>query len=157
VTAEQAQRAAKEAEEKAKQEAKEAKKKAAEAKPKEKAKREAKEAKERAKREAKEAKRAEKAGGEEAETAVMGDLYKGMVELAIMPPIDLVQLENLGKELSQVENLRLVLVGGSVDKGSRIVVSAEEPIPLLSILREIPIVEDVVRKGGEIQVTLKAG
>ena len=73
-----------------------------------------------------------------------------------MPPIGLGQLENLEKDLRQVENLRLVLVGGSVEKGSRIVVSAEEPLPLLHILGEMPAVEQVIKKGSEIQVTLKA-
>ncbi len=175
---EKAKREAKEAKEKAKREAKESKerikRKAAEAKEakqareaKEKAKREAKEAKERAKREAAEAKEAKRAeekakkegekrgAEEEAEPAVVTKLYKGVVELTIMPPVDLGQLENLEKDLRQVENLRLVLVGGSVDEGNRIVVSAEEPIPLLRILKEMPAVEQVVRKSGKTQVTLK--
>ncbi len=73
-----------------------------------------------------------------------------------MPPIGLGQLGDLEKDLRQVENLRLVLVGGSVGEGNRIVVSAEEPIPLLHILREMPAVEQAVSKGSEIQVTLKA-
>ena len=150
---------------KAKKEAKEAK---------EKAKREAKESKERIKREAAEAKEAKRAETkakkeaepaakegekreveEEAEPAVVTKLYKGVVELTIMPPVDLGQLENLEKDLRQVENLHLVLVGGSVDEGNRIVVSAEEPIPLLRILKEMPAVEQVVRKSGKTQVTLK--
>jgi chemotaxis protein histidine kinase CheA len=144
--AKQAKRA-KEASEKAKKEEAKAKqaKQAKEAK--EKAKKAAKEAREKAKKEAKE---------EELEPAATAKLYEGAVELAIVPPIDLAQMENLAKGLSQVENLRLILVGGSVDRGSRIIVSAEEPVPLLSILREMPVVEQVDRKGAEIQVRLKA-
>jgi hypothetical protein len=138
------QKAKKEAEEKVKREAEEAKK----------AKR-VEGVKEKGKKEAKEAKKEVKKKAEEAEPAAVAKLYKGMVELMIVPPVDLGQLENLGKALRQVENLRLVLVGGSVDEGNRIVVSAEEPIPLLRILGEMPAVEQVAKKGSEIQVTLK--
>jgi len=116
-------------------------------------------AKERAKREAeeaKEAKRAEEKAKGAVEPAVGAGLYEGVMELTIVPPIDLGQMENLEKDLRQVENLRLVLVGGSVDEGNKIVVSAEKPIPLLRILGEMPAVEQVVRKGDKIQVTLKA-
>jgi chemotaxis protein histidine kinase CheA len=150
---ERAKREARKAKEKAKRkvegEAKRAEEKAkkeAELLAKEKAKREARKAKERAEREAE----------GEAEPVVVTKLYKGVVELTIVPPVGLGQLENLEKDLRQVENLRLVLVGGSVDRGNKIVVSAEEPIPLLRILGEMPAVEQVVSKGSEIQVTLKA-
>jgi flagellar biosynthesis GTPase FlhF len=142
----EARKAKERAKRKAEEEAKRAEEKAAELAAKEKAKREAKEAKE----------RAESKAEEGAEPVVVTKLYKGVVELTIVPPVGLGQLENLEKDLRQVENLRLVLVGGSVDMGNRIVVSAEEPIPLLRILRELPIVEQVVGKGSEIQVTLKA-
>ena len=158
----------KEAKEKAKREAEKAKqaKRAKEAS--EKAKREeakakeakrAKEAKEKAKKAAKEDKEKAKkkeVEEEELEPAAVAKLYEGVVELTIVPPIDLAQTENLAKGLRQVENLRLILVGGSVDRGSKIIVSAEEPVPLLSILREMPVVEQVFRKGAEIQVRLKA-
>ncbi len=145
------EKAKKEAEEKAKKEAKRAEERArkeAELAAKERAKREAEEAKE--------AKRAEEKAKEAVEPAVGAGLYEGVMELTIVPPIDLGQMENLEKDLRQVENLRLVLVGGSVDEGNKIVISAEKPIPLLRILGEMPAVEQVVRKGDKIQVTLKA-
>ena len=91
-----------------------------------------------------------------AEEALRAELYEGMVKLVVVPPIDLGQMEKLEKDLRQVEDLRLVLVGGSVDEGSQIVVSAGKPIPLIDILREMPPVEQVVKKGNEIQITLKA-
>ena len=73
-----------------------------------------------------------------------------------MPPVDLGQVGELEEYLRQVQNLRLVLIGGSVEEGSEIVVSAEKPVSLISVLREIPLVERVVKKDKEIQVTLKA-
>lgn len=145
-----------EAKERAKREAKEAKarekRKAKEAKEKAKlAAQKAKEAKP-AKKKAKKAEKVEKA----AEPSVDAGTYRGVVTLAIVLPIDLGQLAALKKDLGQVENLRLVLVGGSVEGGSKIIVSAEEPLPLLDILEEMPAVDQVFRKGSEIQVRLKA-
>jgi len=39
--------------------------------------------------------------------------------------------------------------------GSQVAVSAEEPLPLLDILEKMPVVEEVVEEGDEIQVRLK--
>jgi len=142
---EKAKRQAKEAKEKAKREAEEAKT--------------AKKAEEKAKREAEEAKtarEAEEKAKREAEEKIRANLYEGMVKLAIASPVDYGQVRELEGYLRQVQGLRLVLVGGSVEEGVKIVVSAEKPIPLVGILRELPPVEQVVKKGKEIQVTLKA-
>ena len=155
---ERARREAEEAKEKAKREAEEAKEEAQRAKEAEKkARKEAEqEAKERARREAEEAK--EKAI-EEAEQAakekISAELYKGMMKLAIMSPVGYDEMRELEEYLRQVQELRLVLVGGSVEEGIKIVISAEKPIPLLNVLREMPPIERVVKKGKEIQVTLK--
>jgi len=171
---------AKEAKERAKIEAREAKKKAKvearEAKEaKKKAKLDAKEAKEREKQEARQSKDTKKREKQEAKEAKKAKpakpakgkakkaveltegagLYRGVVTLAIVPPIDIVQLDSLKEGLFQVENLRVVTVGGAAGEGSQVIVSAEEPLPLLDILGKMPVVEGVVEKGDVIQVRLK--
>jgi len=93
---------------------------------------------------------------EDAEKKVVAKLYVGMVKLMIVSPVDYNQMMKLGEYVGQVQNLRLVLVGGSAKEGTKIVVSAEKPIPLVSVLREMPPVEQVVEKEKGIQVTLKA-
>jgi len=129
-----------------------------------------KEAKERAKPEAMEAKKAKEAGArakketerqakkaakvEDKETSA--ELYKGVVTLSIMPPVDLGQVKRLEESLQQAPDLRLVLVGGSVANGTEMVISAENPIPLIDILAKMPPVAQVTKKGKNIQVTLKA-
>ena len=135
--------------------------------------RETEEAKERAHREAKEARlaeaktkrEAEKAANEramreaeetkKAKEAVNAEPYRGIVKLTIVSPIDLGQVRKLEECLHQVQDLRLVLVGGSVAEGSEVIVSAEKSIPLIDILREMPPVEQVVKKGKKIQIRLK--
>jgi uncharacterized membrane protein YqiK len=159
------ERAKKEAEkaakEKAKREAEEAKEEAKE-KAEEEAKMEAEEAKERAKKEAEEAKEKAKREAEmarvakQAKEAISAELYEGIVKLTIMSPIDLAQMRKLEEYLRHIQDLRLVLTGGSADEGTHIMVSAAKPLPLINVLKEMPPVEEVVKKDKEIQITLKA-
>jgi hypothetical protein len=65
-------------------------------------------------------------------------------------------MEGLEAALSQVEHLRVILVGGSAGEGNQVVVSADEPLPLLDILNEVAIIDQVESKGGEIRIRLKA-
>ena len=73
----------------------------------------------------------------------------------ILPPVGLGQMNKLEEGLRQVEDLRVVLISGSLEEGTKFVVSVGKPIPLVSIIKKIPLVEQVVKKGKEIQVTLK--
>ncbi len=107
-------------------------------------------------REAEEAKEKARIQAEEAELAAGTELYEGIVKLTIMPPIDFGMMRKLQECLHQVENLRLVLVSGSVQEGSIIVISVEKPIPLIDVLRAMPPVEQVIKKDMKIMVTLKA-
>ena len=116
-------------------------------------------AKEQAKREAEEARKAKEAeekAKREAEETVGAELYQGTVKLTIVSPVDLDQMRKLEEYLCQVQDLRLVLVGGSRDEGTMIIVSAAKPIPLIDALRDIPLVEQVVKKGKKIEIVLKA-
>ena len=139
----------KEAEEAKKaKEAEERVRKEAELAAKEKAKTGTKEARERAKGEAEEA--------QKAEDAVVAELFEGIVDLVILPPVDLGQMKELEKSLHQIQDLRVVLISGSVDKGTKVVVSARKPVPLVSVVSEMPLVEQVVKKGEKIQISLRA-
>jgi len=122
---------------------------------KEQTKKAAKEAKEQAKREAEEAKQAKKAAPVKTAKETSAELYKGVIKLAVMPPADPGQVRKLEEHLSQVSDLSLVLVGGSAMEGNEIIVSAENPLPLLDILREMPPVAEVTKKGKTTQITLK--
>ncbi|TET26991.1 MAG: hypothetical protein E3J67_00270 [Dehalococcoidia bacterium] len=78
------------------------------------------------------------------------------MELLILSPVDLAQIKKLEESLSQVPDLRLVLVSGSVDEGMRIAVSAGKPMSLVDILRKMPLVAQADKKDKEIQLSLKA-
>ena len=78
------------------------------------------------------------------------------MKLVVVSPMNSHQLREVQRHLRQVENLRLVMVGGSTGEGAQIIVSADEPIPLVGVLRKMPITEQVVKKDKEIQITLSS-
>jgi hypothetical protein len=82
-------------------------------------------------------------------------LYQGRVKLVIESPVDSGQLTQMEASLNMVAGLQLVMVGGAAG-AAHIIVSAEEPLPLLDILEAIPVTDGVVKKDKEIRVMLKA-
>ena len=59
------------------------------------------------------------------------------------------------ESLEEVEDLKVVWTGGSMDEGAIITVSVQKPIPLIRILDEMPMVEKVEMKDEKIVVMLK--
>ncbi len=86
---------------------------------------------------------------------VSAELYEGRVLLSVISSIDSGRLRKLEDGLQQVQNLSVVMVSGSADKGTTITVSAKIPIPLIGILRDLPHVEQVSRDGKRIQIKLR--
>ena len=112
------------------------------------------ETKEQTKMETEDANQAKKAAAKTARDT-SAELFKGEVKLTVVPPVDLSQVRKLEEHLSQVNDLSLVLIGGSAVEGTEIIVSAENPLPLLDILEESPPVAEVTKKGKNIHITLK--
>ena len=126
--------------------------------------RKAKEVEARAKKEAEETKKAgeveakaEKKVEREAKEVhkVVQDIYEGNFELVVPSPVSFEQVKQFAERLGQVENLKVVWLGGSVDEGTIIGVSVQKPMTLIQILNEMPAVEKVDKKGEKIIVMLK--
>jgi hypothetical protein len=83
------------------------------------------------------------------------DPIEGTAEIVLIPPADSVQIGKLEEELGLVRNLRIILIEGSEDKGTRIVVSALQPMFLTDVIGEISVVQQVTRKDKQIQVSLR--
>ncbi len=80
-------------------------------------------------------------------------LFEGMLELEITVS-DADQISYLISHLRQVSFLQIMSLSGSTNGERTITVSIIRPLPLLSILREMPQV-DASMKGDKIQVVLK--
>jgi hypothetical protein len=107
-------------------------------------------------------KRVEMLAGEEAtqkngvaKKEVVTGLYHGNVELTVLPPVNVERLTELLGYLGQILDCRLLLVGGSVDVGPYFVLSLNKPLNLGDKLREIPIVDEVIKNGKKIGIILK--
>jgi hypothetical protein len=110
-------------------------------------------AKEQAKKEAEEAKKAP-----EVEKAVHGidsEIYEGKIRLVVASPVGFEQVRQFQGLLQELENLRIVWVGGSADEGTIIIVSVQQPTTLIRSLSEIPMVQKVDKKGENIVVMLR--
>ena len=103
-------------------------------------------AKEKAKREAEEATKI----GEEAET------YEEEVKLVLLSLVSFERLKQFEKHIEQDKNLKIVWTAGSKDKGAIIAVLLQKSLNLIAILNEMPMVQEVHRKGETIVVMLKA-
>jgi hypothetical protein len=64
-------------------------------------------------------------------------LYKGLVELAILPPVSLYYVMRLHDYLSNVPHLKVLNFGGSVDRGITIRMNLDQPKPLVKMLTEV--------------------
>ena len=70
-------------------------------------------------------------------------LFDGTVELALPPPIGLEPMLRIHKQLKETPHVEVLNLGGSVDKGITIRMVLDTPIPLLSVVQELPGVHQV--------------
>jgi vacuolar-type H+-ATPase subunit H len=71
-------------------------------------------------------------------------IYQGRVELAIMPPIDFIQLERLRISLQSLKNIRILSTEGSTDGRTAISILLNRPSPLITDLIRIEEVEEAL-------------
>ncbi|MFC2041099.1 response regulator [Chloroflexota bacterium] len=84
------------------------------------------------------------------------ELYSGSVQIVVSFTGDFRQVRQFQERLGQLENLEIVMSGGSSAEPSIITVSAQKPMPLIRTLNEMPMVERVYKTGEKIVVVLKA-
>jgi len=106
-------------------------------------------AKEETKREAEEAKQAREVEIEtkkEATHDIGAKIYEGNIMLVVPPPVGFEQVSQFKEYLERVENLRILFFGASADEGFIIAVSVQQPMTLIRILNEMPMVEKAIKK-----------
>jgi vacuolar-type H+-ATPase subunit E/Vma4 len=69
--------------------------------------------------------------------------FDGVAELELVPPIHLGTLIAFHKHLKHSREIEVLNVSGSVDKGVAIKIFVRTPIPLLGLIRGLPIVKSV--------------
>ena len=114
-------------------------------------------AREKVKREAEETRKAKEEEKRQKTVQDIGlEIHGENVQLVVPPPAGFKQVRQFKESLEQVKNLKIIWSGGSVDAGTLITIQAQEPMPLINILKEMPQVEKVEEKGEKITISLKA-
>lgn len=82
-------------------------------------------------------------------------MFSGQIEMkSISAPFDYQYLKNLKKYLIHIPNIKYVQESAS-EKGMSIVFDLQEPLPLLDILKNIPLVEEVITDADDICIMFK--
>ena len=83
--------------------------------------------------------------------------YEGRLELGILAPINAEQKKAFEELLTEVPDLHLLGSGGSSDGSSWLEIELDQPIPLVSMLKQMPPVIKVAAHGNNILVVLNPG
>jgi hypothetical protein len=83
------------------------------------------------------------------------ELFNGIVRIAVKSPVESNRIKLLGEELNKIDRVRMLFIGGEVNKDTVIHVKLDEEMPLIDILKGLPDVADVSVTNKNIQLTLK--
>ena len=81
--------------------------------------------------------------------------YRGRLELHVFPPITPEQLADFERSLAQVPHLRLIDTGSSSNGGAWFLTELPQPIPMLKLLKEIPLVKEAACYKNDIGIALR--
>ncbi len=70
-------------------------------------------------------------------------LFEGEIEIAILPPVDMAQFIQVRRNLLHTQHLKILRTASSWNQGTVINVFADKPLPLVSMLMEMPAVKRV--------------
>ena len=89
--------------------------------------------------------------------AAGGDLYSGTVSVFVTRPVTFDRLLRFQESLQNTNVLAVRSIGGSAAEGPKLVISIERQVPLLALLSDIPMVDQVSQrpKARAIEVRLK--
>lgn len=70
------------------------------------------------------------------------EYFDGKIEVRLMPPVHVVSLLNLTKQLRDTPGIRILQSCGTWNEGVLMTLSLDQPLPLLDILRQNPALSD---------------
>ncbi|MFC2032955.1 hypothetical protein ACFLUB_00280 [Chloroflexota bacterium] len=84
------------------------------------------------------------------------ELYEGEIQLKLVALAGSRQLSEFKKYLCTVQDIRIIFTGWSEVQGYEIIISVEKPLLLTSVLRNMPLVENVVIERNRIKVIFRS-
>ncbi len=83
------------------------------------------------------------------------ELFSGIVRIAVKSPAESHRIKMLGDELNKIDKVRMLFIGGEVNKDTVIHIKLDAEMTLIDVLKGLPDVADVSVKNKNIQLTLK--
>jgi len=80
--------------------------------------------------------------------------YQGTLELTALPPVEIYELASLEKRLLKFPQLKIVSKGGSSDGKSWVRLEIGKPLPLVRLLKEMPLVKEAFVLDNNVYVVL---
>jgi HD-GYP domain-containing protein (c-di-GMP phosphodiesterase class II) len=82
------------------------------------------------------------------------DLYTGEVRLVVPLTVGGLEVRRFKEHLESIEDLKIIMTGGSEEEGHLILLSVQKPMPLISVINDVTMVESVEKHGKNILVSL---
>ncbi|MBI4334820.1 MAG: hypothetical protein HY673_26495 [Chloroflexi bacterium] len=83
-----------------------------------------------------------------------GQLFKGGMELRVIPPYNSAQIKELIHAILQVPGIKRAGDYGSDEEGAKVIFEIREPLPLVKVLNKMPLVASTSDKGDSIRLVL---
>ncbi|OGO31596.1 MAG: hypothetical protein A2Z29_02915 [Chloroflexi bacterium RBG_16_56_11] len=81
-------------------------------------------------------------------------MYQGEVRLLVAFQADVRKLRKFREQLAKIDGVKIVMIGSSEEEGHSILLSLPGPLPLMSLIGEMPLVAQAEKKGKDISITL---
>ena len=82
--------------------------------------------------------------------------YQGTLIIKVLPPVDFIKMERLEKHLSQTPQIKITGKGGDDDGTPWLRLEVDKPLPLVKLIKKIPMVKDVFAVENSVHVLLNA-
>ena len=84
-----------------------------------------------------------------------GEVSQGSIRLVVPINVHTEDVKGFGEALQSIDGVSIVMLSHSEEEGHLFLLSLKKPITLMRFLREIPGVENIEKKGKDIQVALR--
>jgi hypothetical protein len=119
--------------------------------------REANEAKIRVEKQAQEAKKAKKAQYERKSNPakIDAEIFQGNIRLVLPITVPAETANRFGRYMEKIEGVKILMHSHSEEGGHQLLLTIVKPIALMRLIKDLPLVQNVDKKGGAVLVNLR--
>jgi|GEM_PF-897911 len=88
---------------------------------------------------------------------VDAEILKGNVRLVVPINVSSGEVKAFGRDLEKLEGIKILMLSHSEEEGHLLLLGLQKPMNLTQLIKEMPQVESIDKKGGEILIDLRNG